>query len=77
MISYDDQNLILSNYKLKEDIDSYIKSLSEFYKITQNNLNIDSINIEELTQNNSLLQIIPNKKQSRFDKESLQDKIMN
>ncbi len=52
-------------------MDNYIKSLSEFYKIIQNNLNIDSINLEELGQKNSLFQIIPNKKESRFDKESL------
>ena len=70
-ISSNDKNLILSNYNSKEDLDSYIKSLSEFYNITQNNLNIDSINLEELNQKNSLLQIIPNKKQSRFDKENL------
>ena len=63
--------MILSYYNSKDDIDSYIKSLSEFYKIKQNNLNIDSISLEELNQNNSLLQIIPNKKQSRFDQESL------
>lgn len=52
-------------------MDSYIKSLSEFYKITQKSLNIDSINLEELNQNNDVLQIIPNKKEARFNKESL------
>lgn len=62
---------ILSNYKSKENIDSYVKSLSEFYKIKQNNLNINSINLEELSQKNSLLQIIPNKKESRLDKGNL------
>jgi len=71
MINSNDKSLILSNYNSKEDLDSYIKSLSEFYKVTQNNLNIDSINLEELNQKNSLLQIIPNKKESRFDKKSL------
>lgn len=62
---------ILSNYKSKENIDSYVKSLSEFYKIKQNNLNINSINLEELGQKNSILQIIPNKKESRLDKGNL------
>ena len=71
VINSNDKNLILSNYKSKEDIDSYVKSLSEFYKIEQNNLNINSINLEELGQKNSLLQIIPNKKESRLDKENL------
>lgn len=71
VVNSNDKSLILSNYNSKENMDSYIKSLSEFYKITQNNLNIDSINLEELNQKNSLLQIITNKKESRFDKESL------
>ena len=71
VINSNDKSLILSNYNSKGDIDNYIKSLSEFYRIKQNNLNIDSINLEELGQKNSLLQIIPNKKQSRFDQESL------
>lgn len=71
VINSSDKSLILSNFNSKDDIDSYIKSLSEFYKIKQNNLNIDSINLEELGQKNSLFQIIPNKKESRFDEESL------
>lgn len=71
VVNSNDKNLILSNYNSKEDIDNYIKSLSEFYKIKQNNLNINSINLEELGQKNSLLQIITNKKESRLDKESL------
>ena len=52
-------------------MEKYIKSLSEFYKITQSNLNVDFINLKELNQKNSLLQIISNKKQSKFDQESL------
>lgn len=71
VINSNDKSLILSNYNSRDDIDNYIKSLSEFYKIKQNNLNIDSVNLEELGQKNSLLQIIPNKKESRFDKENL------
>ncbi len=71
VVNSNDKNFILSNYNSKEDLDSYIKSLSEFYKITQNNLNIDSINLEKSNQNNDVLQIIPNKKESRFDQESL------
>lgn len=71
VVNSNDKSLILSNYNSKEDIDNYIKSLSEFYKITQNNLNIDSVNLEELGQKNSLFQIIPNKKENKFQKESL------
>lgn len=66
-INSNDKRFVLSNYISKDDIDSYVKSLI----IKQNNLNINSINLEELGQKNSLLQIIPNKKESRLDKENL------
>ena len=68
VINSNDKDFILSNYQSKEDINNYIKSLSEFYKIDQNNLNIDSINLENLNKGNDLLQIIPNKKEARFNR---------
>ena len=71
VINPNDESMILSNYNSQSDIDNYIKLLSEFYKIKQNNLNIYSINLEELNQGSDILQIIPNKKESRFDQESL------
>lgn len=71
VINSSDKNLILSNYKSKEDIENYIKSLSEFYKIKQSNYNFSSVNLDELNKDNDLLQIIPNKKESRFDKENI------
>ena len=69
VINSNDKDFILSNYQSKEDINNYIKSLSEFYKINQNNLNMDSINLENLNKGNDLLQIIPNKKEARFNRE--------
>ena len=71
LINSNDKNIILSNYQSNEDMKKYIKSLSEFYKINQSNLNIKSINLEEITKDNDMLQIIPNKKDNRFDKETL------
>ena len=71
LINSNDKNIILSNYQSNEEMDKYIKSLSEFYKINQSNLNIKSINLEEITKDNDMLQIIPNKKDNRFDKETL------
>ena len=71
VVNYNDKNFILFNYKSKEDINNYIKSLSEFYKIDQNNLNIDSINLENLNKGNDLLQIIPNKKEARFNRKKI------
>lgn len=69
VVNSNDKSLILSSYNSKEDIESYIKSLSEFYKIKQSNFN--SINLEEFNKDNDVLQMIPNKKESRFEKESL------
>ena len=40
-------------------MEKYIKLLSEFYKINQGNLNIKSLNLEEINKDN------------RFDKETL------
>lgn len=71
LINSNDKNIILSNYQTNEDMEKYIKSLSELYKINQSNLNIKSLNLEELKKENNLLQIIPNKKDNRFDKETL------
>ena len=71
VINSNDKNLILSNYQTNEDMEKYIKSLSEFYKINQSNLNIKSLNLEELNKDNNIIQIIPNKKDKRFDKETL------
>ena len=65
------KKIILSNYQSNEDMEKYIKALSEFYKIKQSNLNIKLLNLEELNKDNNLLQIIPNKKEDRFDKETL------
>lgn len=55
LINFDDKNIILSNYQSKEDMEKYIKSLSEFYRINQNNLNIKSLNLEDLNKDNNLL----------------------
>lgn len=71
VINSNDKNIILSNYQTNEDMKKYIKLLSNFYKINKSNLNIKSLNLEELNKDNNLIQIIPNKKDNRFDKETL------
>ena len=71
VVNSNEKSIILSNYKSKEDIENYIKSLSEFYKINKSNINIKSFSLEELNKDNNLSQIIPNKKDNRFDKENL------
>ena len=62
-----EKNIILSNEKKKEDIKKYISSLSKYYKINSITIDKEKFDINNLS-NNSILQIIPNKKQSNFDK---------
>ena len=69
VVNSNDKNIILSNYQSKEDMNSYIKLLSEFYKINQKTLNFNTINLEKINQDKNLLQLIPNKKQNKFDKD--------
>ena len=68
VVNLNNQNLILSNEKTKEDIDKYIKALSNFYNISTITIEKDKLNIDEL-DNNKSIQIIPNKKYNKFDKE--------
>ncbi len=68
-ISINDRDIILSNEKTKKDIDKYITSLSKFYNISPITIEKDKLNLDELDNNNNLLQIIPNKKNHKFDKD--------
>ncbi|MCI8671396.1 MAG: hypothetical protein HFI36_05125 [Bacilli bacterium] len=67
-VSINDRDVILSNEKTKEDITRYIETLSKFYKIAPITTEKDKLDIDCLS-NNSLLQIIPNKKESKFEKD--------
>lgn len=68
-ININDRDVILSNEKTKEDINKYITSLSKFYNISPITIEKDKLNLDELDNNNNLLQIIPNKKNYKFDKD--------
>ena len=67
IVNINEKDIILSNEKKKEDIDKYITSLNRFYKIKPITIEKDNLDIDNLP-NESLLQIIPNKKQNKFDK---------
>ena len=67
-VSVNDRDIILSNEKTKEDIIKYIESLSKFYKIAPITIEKEKLNTDSLS-NNSLLQIIPNKKENKFEKD--------
>ena len=68
VLNINEQSLILSNEKTKEQIDNYIKALSEFYKIQPITIEKDKLVIDSLS-NKSLLQIVPNKNTNKFEKE--------
>ena len=68
-ININDRDVILSNEKTKEDINKYINSLSKFYNISPITIEKDKLNLGELDNNNNILQIIPNKKSHKFDKD--------
>ena len=68
-ININDRDIILSNEKTKKDINKYINSLSKFYNISPITIEKDKFNLDELDNNNNLLQIIPNKKNHKFDKD--------
>lgn len=70
IINIDSQALILSNEKTKGQVNEYIKSLSEFYKIRSTTIDKELLNIDDI-KNDNILQIIPNKKENKFQKESL------
>lgn len=69
IININDRDIILSNEKTKDDIDKYINSLSKFYNISPVTIEKDKLNLGELDNNNNILQIIPNKKNHKFDKD--------
>lgn len=69
IININDRDIILSNEKTKKDIDKYITSLSKFYNISPITIEKDKLNLGELDNNNNILQIIPNKKNHKFDKD--------
>ncbi len=67
-VNINDRDVILSNERTKEDITKYIESLNKFYKIAPITIEKDKLDIGSLS-NKSLLQIIPNKKENKFEKD--------
>jgi hypothetical protein len=67
-INIDKQDLILSNEKTKEQINEYIKSLSEFYKISSTTIDKRLLSLEKIKSDN-ILQIIPNKRKNKLENE--------
>ncbi len=68
VLNFDEQDIILSNEKTKEQINEYIKYLSEFYKISSTTIEKELLSIDDI-KNNNILQIIPNKKKHKLEKD--------
>ena len=62
IINSNNKSIILSNYQSNNDIKNYIKSLSEFYNFDKTSMNIKSLNLEENTNENNIIHILPNDK---------------
>ncbi len=67
-VNINNRDVILSSERTKEDITKYIESLSKFYKIAPITIEKDKFDIDS-SSNDSLLQIIPNKKENKFEKD--------
>ena len=68
LININEQDIILSNKKTTEDIQEYIKSLSNYYNVKQTIIDKEKFDLNMYNQNETL-QIVPIKKNKRFEKE--------
>ena len=68
VINLCEKDVILSNYKSSNDINEYIKSLREFYNIKEETIQADILDIDQIKRDD-IIQIIPHKKEKKFDKE--------
>lgn len=68
VLNIDEQDIILSNEKTNEQIDNYIRSLSEFYNIKSTTIDKKLLSLDEIKLDN-ILQIIPSKKKNKLEKD--------
>ena len=68
VININDRDVILSNYKNDEDIQKYVSTLRNFYNIEETKIDNSLFDINNY---DGVIQIIPQKENSRFNKESL------
>lgn len=68
VINNNDRDVILSDYKNDEDIQKYVSTLRNFYNIEETKIDNSLFDINNY---DGVIQIIPQKESSRFNKESL------
>ena len=67
IINVEDRDIILSNYKTNDEISNYISTLRNFYNVKEIEITDELFDINNY-DNNDIIQIIPEKKQGKFEK---------
>lgn len=70
IVKLEERDIILSNYKNKENTKEYINNLREFYNIKETTIQDNLFNINNYDKNN-IIQIIPQEKDSKFENTKL------
>ena len=66
VVNINDKDIILSDAKNEKETKSYIESLRNFYNINETIIESESFDIDEF--NDGIIQIIPQEKKNKFDK---------
>lgn len=66
IVKLEERDIILSNYKNKENTKEYINNLREFYNIKETTIQDNLFDINNYDKNN-IIQIIPQEKDSKFE----------
>ena len=67
IVNVKDKDVILSNYKTKEETINYIDTLRNFYKITETEITGELFDIDNYDEDD-IIQIIPQEKKNKFEK---------
>lgn len=67
IVNVEDRDIILSNYKTKEETINYIDTLRNFYKITETEIIGELFDINDFNEED-IIQIIPQEKKNKFEK---------
>ncbi len=67
IVNVKDRDIILSNYKTKEETINYIDTLRNFYKITETEITGELFDINDFNEDD-IIQIIPQEKNNKFEK---------
>ena len=66
IVNINERDIILSNYKNEQEKNDYVYNLRNFYNIKETTIQADLFDINSF--NDDVIQIIPQEKKSKFDK---------